>query len=165
MLDQVQLKIVEENPIGTGLDALRTSFNLLCDNRTLPCTQTPWLHNTNSFANSSEHRKYVDVVLKEELGPMYVGLSNFHETFLGGVADLETASKAVFEKCIEGRNPLYREGWSAWPKDANQDGVLDWFADLCEELAEFAGDHKPKATGRRPLAQPIFATTFVPRQP
>lgn len=74
--------------------------------------QTPWLRNTNSFANSSEHRKYVDVVLKEELGPMYVGLCNFHETFLGGVADLETASKAVFKKCREGRNPLYRKGWS-----------------------------------------------------
>jgi hypothetical protein len=47
--------------------------------------QTPWLHNTSSFANSSEHRKYVDVVLKEELGPIYVRLCNFHETFLGGV--------------------------------------------------------------------------------
>ncbi|RMI96310.1 hypothetical protein CDV36_016325, partial [Fusarium kuroshium] len=30
--------------------------------------QTPWLRNTSSFANSSEHRKYVDDVLKEELG-------------------------------------------------------------------------------------------------
>ncbi|KAE9566671.1 hypothetical protein CGMCC3_g17198 [Colletotrichum fructicola] len=32
--------------------------------------QTPWLHNTSSFANSSEHRRYVDDVLKEELGTM-----------------------------------------------------------------------------------------------
>jgi hypothetical protein len=116
--------------------------------------QTPWLRNTNSFANSSEHRKYVDVVLKEELGPMYVGLCNFHETFLRGVADLETASKAVFKKCGEGRNPLYRKGWSGWPEDANQDDVLGWFADLCEQLAELAGDHRPKATRPRPLAQP-----------
>ncbi|RYP14111.1 hypothetical protein DL767_010419 [Monosporascus sp. MG133] len=30
--------------------------------------QTPWLRNTSSFANSSEYRKYVDDVLKEELG-------------------------------------------------------------------------------------------------
>jgi hypothetical protein len=36
--------------------------------------QTPWLHNTGSFANSTEHRKYVDGVLKEELGPLYVGV-------------------------------------------------------------------------------------------
>ncbi|PVH67806.1 hypothetical protein DL98DRAFT_555026 [Cadophora sp. DSE1049] len=61
---------------------------------------------TNSFANSSEHRKYVDVVLKEELGPMYVGLCNFHETFLRGVADLETASKAVFKKCRRQKSTL-----------------------------------------------------------
>jgi hypothetical protein len=30
--------------------------------------QIPWLYNTSSFANSFEHRKYVDDVLKEELG-------------------------------------------------------------------------------------------------
>ena len=34
--------------------------------------QTPWLRSTSSFANPTEHRKYVDDVLKEELGPMYV---------------------------------------------------------------------------------------------
>ncbi|RYP03599.1 hypothetical protein DL764_005029 [Monosporascus ibericus] len=34
--------------------------------------QTPWLRNTSSFANSSEHRKYVDDVLKDELGPMNI---------------------------------------------------------------------------------------------
>ena len=32
--------------------------------------QTPWLRNTSSFVNSTEHRKYVDDVLKEELGPI-----------------------------------------------------------------------------------------------
>jgi hypothetical protein len=53
-------------------------------------------------------------VLKEELGPMYVGLCNFHKTFLRGVADLKTASKAVFKKCREGRNPLsQRMKWMA----------------------------------------------------
>ncbi|RYO80894.1 hypothetical protein DL763_008750 [Monosporascus cannonballus] len=35
--------------------------------------QTPWLHNTSSFANSSEYRKYMDDVLKEELGPIVQG--------------------------------------------------------------------------------------------
>ena len=34
--------------------------------------QIPWWRNTSSFINSSEHRKYVHEVLKEELGPMYV---------------------------------------------------------------------------------------------
>ncbi|KAM7182691.1 hypothetical protein V8F33_014103 [Rhypophila sp. PSN 637] len=119
--------------------------------------QTPWLRNTSSFANSSEHRKYVDGVLKEELGPMYVGLRNFHEAFFGGVAGLETASKAVFKKCIEVNNPHFRadEGWRGWPEDANQDRVLAWFADLSENLAAFAKDYKSTPTcQRRPLAKP-----------
>jgi hypothetical protein len=64
-------------------------------------------------------------VLKEELGPMYVGLCNFHKIFLRDIVDLKTASKAVFKKCREGRNPLYHKGWSGWPEDANQNNVLD----------------------------------------
>lgn len=58
-------------------------------------------------------------MLKEELGPIYVGLRNFHETYFRGVADLETTSEAIFKKYIEGSDPLYRKGWSRWPKDAN----------------------------------------------
>jgi len=119
--------------------------------------QTPWLRNTSSFANSSEHRKYVDGMLKEELGPMYVGLRNFHEAFFGGVAGLETASKAVFKKCMEGNNPHFRVegGWRGWPEDANQDCVLAWFADLSENLARFAENHRSTPTRqRRPLAKP-----------
>ncbi|GKU12502.1 unnamed protein product, partial [Fusarium langsethiae] len=168
---QPQSKIIEDNPIGDGLNAFRASFKLICEGASVPCTldaleqlsqedlqnlvidlllalqglrisrvlrssgsgknllsdlsrlnaavnlddfdlhrikpllrltladkpddaliwnlvydavtestppprvtasslqQTPWLRNTSSFANSSEHRKYVDDVLKEELGP------------------------------------------------------------------------------------------------
>ncbi|KAM9873871.1 hypothetical protein VDGL01_12050 [Verticillium dahliae] len=119
--------------------------------------QTPWLRNTSSFANSSEHRKYVDGVLKEELGPMYVGLRNFHDTYFGGVADLQTASQAFFEQCVEGSDPLFGDGWKGWPKDANQDDVLSWFADFSEKLATFAEGHKSISTHqhrRRPLAKP-----------
>jgi hypothetical protein len=58
-----------------------------------------WLHNTSGFANSSEHRKYVDVVLEEELGLLYVGIRRFHEIF-GGVADLETTSESDFKRCV-----------------------------------------------------------------
>jgi len=64
-----------------------------------PIQQTPWLRNTSSFANSSEHRKCVDDVLKEELGLMYVGIPGFYEAFFGDVASLELAANAVFKKC------------------------------------------------------------------
>ncbi|RSL54458.1 hypothetical protein CEP51_014708 [Fusarium floridanum] len=119
--------------------------------------QTPWLRNTSSFANSSEHRKYVDDVLKEELGPMYVGLRNFHDTYFRRVTDLETASQAFFKQCLEGSDRLFEGGWKGWPKDANQDDVLSWFADFSEKLAAFADGHKSIPThrhGRRPLAKP-----------
>jgi hypothetical protein len=117
--------------------------------------QTPWLHNTSSFANSSEYRQDVDRVLKLELGPLYVGLRRFRETFFGGVANLETASEAIFKKCMKGSNPLFSEGWSRWPKDANQDDVLSWFSDSSEKLAAFAEAYKSTPTHRRrPLAQP-----------
>ncbi|KAL2886390.1 hypothetical protein HOO65_060220 [Ceratocystis lukuohia] len=117
--------------------------------------QTPWLHNTSSFVNSSEHRKYVDDVLKAELGSIYVGLCKFHETYFGNVAGLETASETFFKQCQEGSNPLFDEGWSGWPKDAKQDDVLSWFADFTEKLSIFAEGSKSTSTRqRRPLAKP-----------
>ncbi|RMD42513.1 hypothetical protein DV735_g2633, partial [Chaetothyriales sp. CBS 134920] len=258
MGNQPQSKIIEDNPIGNGLDAFRASFNSICEGASISCTpdaldqlgqedlqnlvlvlvstlqilpasrllrsnsgrtlfselsrlntaitsddfnldriqpllrsalaskpddtliwklvydavtestppprltasslqQTPWLRNTSSFANSSEHRKYVDGVLKEELGPMYVGLPNFHDTYFGGVADLQTASQAFFEQCLEGNDPRFEGGWKGWPKDANQEDVLSWFADFSEKLAAFADVHKSIPTHRhrrRPLAKP-----------
>jgi len=92
---------------------------------------------------TSQQLIYVDAVLEEELGPMYVGVHNFHETYFGDVADLETASAAVFRMCMEGDRPLFREGWSGWPEDATQDHVLGWFAELSEKLAAFAEDYWP----------------------
>jgi Fungal protein kinase len=117
--------------------------------------QTPRLRNTSSFVNSTEHRKYMDAMLRDELGPLYVGIPSFHETIFGGVPDLEISSKAVFKKCTEGDNPLFCNGWSEWPADANQGDVLTWIAQLSEQFAKFAEGNglKPKCQ-RRPLAQP-----------
>ncbi|KAH7636131.1 hypothetical protein B0T09DRAFT_33389 [Sordaria sp. MPI-SDFR-AT-0083] len=119
--------------------------------------QTPWSINTSSFANSSELRKHVDVVLKDELGSIYIDVPNFHDIFFGRVAGLKTASEAVFNKCTEGSEPLFRSGWRGWPTDANQDRVLDWFAELSEKLAVFAEEYHPNRTPtprRRLLVQP-----------
>ncbi len=117
--------------------------------------QTPWLRNTGSFANSSEHRKYVDNVLREELGPMYVGLQDFHEAYFGSVPHLATASKTCFDDCLGGSSPLFDGGWRGWPEGAKQDDVLSWFADFSDKLAAFAERHKSTPTRRRrPLAKP-----------
>ncbi|KAH8744073.1 hypothetical protein F5883DRAFT_30549 [Diaporthe sp. PMI_573] len=257
MADQPRSKIIEQNPIGNGLDTFRASFNTLCAGRETPRTldalgqldredvqnltldllstlqtlrasrllrsgstgkdlfgdllrlnsavhsddfdldrirpllsavladdsndaliwdrvydavsvstppprpvassiqQTPWLSNTGSFANSSERRKYVDNVLQEELGPMYVGLPDFHETYFSDVPNLETASKTFFIDCSEGSNPLFDNGWRGWPEEAKQDDVLSWFADFSEKLAAFAERYESTPTRRRrPLAKP-----------
>lgn len=118
--------------------------------------ETPWLRNTSSFANSSEYRKGVDIVLKEELGSMYVGVLSFHEKFFGGVADLDTISQPIFKRCLKGDNPQYSEGrWRGWPQDAKQEDVLSFIAQLSDDLAKFAEDYKPIPTHPRgPLAQP-----------
>ncbi|KAK4133632.1 hypothetical protein BT67DRAFT_382143 [Trichocladium antarcticum] len=117
--------------------------------------QTPWLRNTGSFANSSEHRKYVDTVLKEELGPMFVGLPDFYTAYFDSVQNLEAASKTFFDECLGGSNPLFANGWRDWPVAAKQDDVLSWLAGFSEKLATFAEsyDSAPACT-RRPLAQP-----------
>ncbi|KAJ2898011.1 hypothetical protein MKZ38_004229 [Zalerion maritima] len=124
--------------------------------RSVPIQQTPWLRNTSSFANSSEHRKYVDDVLKEELGPMYVGVPGFFETYFGEVSGLEPAAKAVFEKCKKGDTPLYQEegGWQDWPESAKERDVLNWFVQLTDQFLDLTAEHSPTTARRRPLAQP-----------
>ena len=118
--------------------------------------QTPWLRNTSSFANSSEHRQYVDDVLKEELGPMHVGIPGFFAAIFGSVTSLELTAKAVFKKCKEGNEPIYHKGgWHGWPDDANERDVLRWFSRLSSHLNKSADEHQlMQKSSRRPLAQP-----------
>ncbi|KAL6866710.1 hypothetical protein J3F83DRAFT_740900 [Trichoderma novae-zelandiae] len=117
--------------------------------------QTPWSRNTSGPANSSESRLHMDTVLREELGAMHIGLPRFHETFFGSVAGLQAASEAVFKECVEGDSPLFSDGWRGWPRDARQDDVLSWFAQLSDELAALAKPlRKTLIPRRRLLAQP-----------
>lgn len=117
--------------------------------------ETPWLHNTCSFANSSEYRQYVDGVLKSELGPLYVEVCDFRSIFLEGVDGLAAASDAVFKRCTEGDDVLFTDGWKGWPSDANQEDVLSWLADISETLAEMSREYIPTpSSSRRALAQP-----------
>lgn len=113
--------------------------------------QTPWLRSTGSFANSTVYRRFFDNVLKEELGPMYVGVPGFFEGFFGEVADLKPVAQAVFDKCTEGDTPLYYKegGWHGWPDGGKERDVLRWFAQLTEQLLDFAEDHHAGPQHRR----------------
>ncbi|OBT93131.1 hypothetical protein VE01_09248 [Pseudogymnoascus verrucosus] len=104
--------------------------------RPLPfLNQTPWSNATSSIVNSSEHRKYANEALKEELGSsLYIGVPGFVDAFFGGMAELDSISKAVFAKCQQGGNPLFTEGrgWRDWPNEAKEPDVLTWFDSRAE---------------------------------
>ena len=55
----------------------------------------------------------MDDVLKEKLGPLYIGIPGLYKAFFRGVEGLKEASAAVFKKCKEGDNLLYADkgGW------------------------------------------------------
>jgi hypothetical protein len=121
--------------------------------------QTPLSNNMGSFANSTELRKNVDDVLKEELGHLYVGIPGYFEAFFEDVLGLTPAAQDVFDKCKEGDRPLYQveSGWLDWPEEAKEKDVLSWFASLIDRLLDLADVHRPPPTvRRRPLAQPCL---------
>lgn len=114
--------------------------------------QTPWRYTTSSIVNSSEKREQMDKLLSDELGIMYIDVPYFYEAFFGSIPDLETASEAIFQKCTQGTQPLFRQGWTGWPGDAKQAGVLAWFADVVEHFLQWARDYRPTTRGL--LAKP-----------
>ena len=52
----------------------------------------------------------MDYILKEELGPLYIGIPSLYKVFFRGVEGLKEVSAAVFKKCKKGDNLLYTEG-------------------------------------------------------
>ncbi|KGM91569.1 uncharacterized protein PADG_12344 [Paracoccidioides brasiliensis Pb18] len=119
--------------------------------------QTPWLRNTSSFVNSTEYRKHVDFVLKEELGEIHVDIPSFFDAYFGDIPQLTAISQAVLKECEEGDSPLYHEeeGWRGWPELAAERDVLRWLTNIIAELVRSAEAQEPSwKIGRRPLAQP-----------
>jgi len=52
----------------------------------------------------------MDYVLKEELGPFYIGIPNLYKVFFKEIEGLKAVSAVIFKKCKEGDNPLYTKG-------------------------------------------------------
>ena len=77
--------------------------------RQLPyLNRTPISFNTGSLANTSEYRKHFDGALKDELdSSLYIDIPGFFDAFFSELTSLE--SVAVFRKCKEGENPLYKD--------------------------------------------------------
>jgi len=85
----------------------------------------------------------VDYILKEELGPLYIGIPGLYKAFFRGVEGLKEASAAVFKKYKEGDNLLYaKSGWRNWPKSIKQVNILVWFNNLIKSFLGFIEEHK-----------------------
>ncbi|KAE8154986.1 hypothetical protein BDV25DRAFT_170316 [Aspergillus avenaceus] len=139
--DKVYAAVIESTPPPKSLPFL---------------AQTPYLHTTSSFVNSSEQRKHVDVVLKEELGLIHVGVQGFYDTFFGVVEGLEEAGAAVFRRCQMGPDPLFnQEGWRDWPRSVNEREVLTWLSTCVNKLRDMTVEEGfPLPSQRTVFAQP-----------
>ena len=85
----------------------------------------------------------MDDVLKEELGPLYMGIPSLYKVFFREVEGLKEVSAIVFKKCKEGDNPLYTEGgWRDWPKSVEQDNILEWFNNLIRSFLGFIAEYR-----------------------
>jgi hypothetical protein len=58
----------------------------------------------------SKYRKYINYILKEELGPLYIKIPGLYKAFFKEVKGLKEANTAVFKKYKKGDNLLYTKG-------------------------------------------------------
>jgi len=120
--------------------------------------QTPTVHKTASITNSAERREDFDKELKNELSSsLYIGVPGFAEAFFGGITDLQPISEAVFKKCRQGNDALYKEeagGWHGWPRHADEDDVLKWFHKITKDLLYLAESQGSPRTRMRIVRKP-----------
>ncbi|KAI9761206.1 MAG: hypothetical protein M1840_002006 [Geoglossum simile] len=105
-------KVFNKAPDADIWDAV---YDLVTKSTPPPCplpypNRTPILFNTGSLANTYEYRKHFDGAMKDELNlSLYIDIPNFFDTFFGGLINLELVAGAVFKKCQEDENPLYKK--------------------------------------------------------
>ncbi|KAG6064396.1 hypothetical protein E4U32_000275 [Claviceps aff. humidiphila group G2b] len=114
---------------------------------------TPSSYDRAALANSSEHYKDVDNLMREEAGLTHVGIPKLLETFFPrSVDDLERTSNAFFKKCTRGRTPRYKDDtWTDWPTRAVEKKVFRWLKRFCKRLDKFAHRSRPDIPHRRRL--------------
>jgi len=52
----------------------------------------------------------MDNVLKEELGPLYIGILDLYKAFFKKIEGFKEVSVTIFKKYKKGDNPLYTKG-------------------------------------------------------
>jgi hypothetical protein len=99
--------------------------------------QTPYLHTTSGFPNSSEHRRYINSMLKEELGSIYIRVSDFYDA-----AFRENDGLEPVKKCKEGISllPNEEDSWREWPESPKESEVLDWLSKVINVVRDIASE-------------------------
>ena len=120
-----------------------------------PLKNTPFKSTTYGIQNALQTRNRIDIIFKEEIrGFMFQDINDFDQTFLRGIADLESASDTFFGQCTQGNDPFFdnNSGWKGWPPDANERAVRNWLSEFVQKLSDFAARYKE--THRAPTPAP-----------
>ncbi|KAG9236004.1 hypothetical protein BJ875DRAFT_494545 [Amylocarpus encephaloides] len=114
--------------------------------------QTPWSFNTGSLVDTSDLRRDLDPILKDELeSNLIIDHPEFFNKFFDGVPRQGEIAAAVFEICKEAEAPLYKEGtgWVGWPEDCKESRVLHWLGQRINQFLQFANERGFQPPTRR----------------
>ncbi|KAH8727358.1 hypothetical protein GQ44DRAFT_738332 [Phaeosphaeriaceae sp. PMI808] len=114
--------------------------------------QTPWSFNTGSFADTSDLRKNVDPILKDEVEDnLTTDHQDAFDTFFGQITQLREMTAAVLQSCKEVEPPLFQEnvGWVEWPERCEEAAVLQFLRRHVDHFLRSADDCGFRPTKRR----------------
>ena len=105
--------------------------------------QTPWTFTTGSFADTSDLRRNVDPILKDEVeNNLTIDHPDVFDTFFGQISQLRQMTAAVWQSCKEGELSLYKEdlGWVEWPETCEEAAVLQFLRRHADQFLQSADD-------------------------
>jgi hypothetical protein len=115
-------------------------------------TQTPYLHTTSGFSNSSEHRKYIN--------------SNWGLSISGSLTSTTQPSGIMMalnrlRKCKESIRllPNEEDSWREWPESAKQSEVLDWLSKVINVVRDISQRRKRASPNVSLYGQPLQGPT------
>ena len=112
---------------------------------------TPFSYNSSTIQNTSEAVADVRNVLRWELNSsLELDHPEFITTFLAENAQVEDAATAVFDKCREGDDPLYKtgDGWRGW-EGHNESGVQRSMEEYVSTFTKFLEEADIKPPSQR----------------
>ncbi|KAF2676778.1 hypothetical protein K458DRAFT_468226 [Lentithecium fluviatile CBS 122367] len=120
--------------------------------RTASFQQTPWTFNTGSFVDTSDLRRNVDPILKDDVEDnLKINHPDVFDTFFGQIPGLREMMSAILQSCKEAEPPLFQEGvgWVEWPERCDETAVLQFLRRHVDQFQQSANDHGFRPSKRR----------------